>query len=141
MPDRNNHYSHLKMTKYNRRKRLLNRFNKKMKRPSNKTCNLLNDWCVNCKTPIFSFHARIRQQQRSISEDQVKMILVWGREIKQHKGRRVYFVGDRESEKEQGNGVDLDPLTGAAVVIGNDGVVITVVRTGNISRLKKRFQR
>ena len=82
-------------------------------------------------------HARRRMQQRALADDLVRMVLQHGRAFRQPGGRCAWFVGDQDVRRAAEAGTDLSAARNVAVVVGRDGVVITVVRTSDLRRLRR----
>lgn len=84
----------------------------------------------------FSHHAQRRSAQRSISSEHVRLALAWGCPIRQQGGREVYHLGYREAKGARKTGVPIpERAIGVAVVLSDDGTVVTVVRSHDRRRL------
>lgn len=77
--------------------------------------------------PVFSRHALLRMQQRTISHAMVESVMLYGREVRGH-DTVIHVVGRRDARCWRMRGVRLDHLEGIHVVCSGDGVVITVYR-------------
>lgn len=87
--------------------------------------------------PDFSKHAELRSAQRSVPLDHVDFALLWGQEVWQHSGRIAYHIGRRDAREALKDGVRIpESAIGLAVVMANDGAVITLVRSTDRSRLR-----
>ena len=86
----------------------------------------------------FSKHASRRKAQRAISDGAVDAALRWGRFERQGKGRRVFHLGRRSVAAAKAVGVDVSSHRHVGVVLGRDGGVITVFRSPNTRRLRRR---
>lgn len=77
--------------------------------------------------PVFSRHALLRMQQRTISLAMVEAVMLYGREVRGH-DTVIHVVGRRDARCWRMRGVRIDDLEGIHVVCSGDGVVITVYR-------------
>jgi len=68
----------------------------------------------------------------------IATVIRCGRRWRQPRGRLVYYVGHRDVKRWLHKGVDVTACQGLAVIIGVDGAVITVVRTEDLQRLRRR---
>lgn len=87
-----------------------------------------------------SAHARARLQQRGIDEPVIECLLAYGRKVHDHHGSEIVFF-DHQSRKQLRRNFDsatykqIEGKLDAYVVVGRDGVVITVGhRTRRINR-------
>ena len=84
-----------------------------------------------------SAHAALRSAQRSVSDEHIELALVWGQPIRQGAGRVAWHLGDREARAARAIGVPIpERAIGVAVVLADDGTVVTVVRSENRHRLR-----
>ncbi len=83
-----------------------------------------------------SSHASCRKQQRAISDSQLDLVLDWGRTWRQGAGRTVHFVGTRDVRRASRIGVDLHHARNIAIVVADDGTVITVIKSDDLRRLR-----
>lgn len=81
-------------------------------------------------------HAQRRAQQRAASLDAINAAIDYGMTYRQF-GRTVYFLGRRSVVNATRQGVDLRCFEGLAVVLADDGVVITVIRTSGTRKLRQ----
>lgn len=81
-------------------------------------------------------HAETRAQKRVIDNDAIALILAYGEEIEQGADRIAYFIGDAQIAQ-HAEEVDLSRLRNMAVVLAEDSVVVTVIRTNGCRRLRK----
>lgn len=85
---------------------------------------------------IISPHARYRSAQRSVPAQHIELALVWGRPIRQRGGRVAWHLGRREAADARDTGVAVpDRAVGVAVVLADDGTVVTVLRSDDRHRL------
>lgn len=85
----------------------------------------------------WSKHAEVRSAQRRVSVEHVDLALLWGQQVRQHGGRIAYHLGDREAREALDDGVEIpDEAIGLAVVMADDGTVVTVVRSPDRARLR-----
>lgn len=84
-----------------------------------------------------SRHASARKQQRAVSSGHIALVLQWGRQIRQRGGRTAWFVGSKEVKAAAKFGVRLDPVENLAVVLADDGAIVTVVRSSDVARLRR----
>lgn len=82
-------------------------------------------------------HARVRQQQRGISNDEIRTVLLWGRIYYQGLGRTAYYIGTQEVRRARLEDVELKEYEGIAVVESPDKWIITVIRCNSPSQLKR----
>jgi len=86
--------------------------------------------------PNLSPHAWRRSAQRSVSSEYIELALAWGRPIRQRGGRVVWHLGHREATNAHDAGVRIpERAIGIAVVMADDGTVVTVVRSDDRHRL------
>lgn len=84
----------------------------------------------------FSSHAWRRSAQRGVSPEYIELALDWGRPIRQRGGRVAWHLGYREATDARRTGVPIpDRAIGVAVVLADDGTVVTVVRSDDRHRL------
>lgn len=85
-------------------------------------------------------HARVRMQQRGISEPVLECLLTFGNSTHDHRGGEVVYFDHHSRDRlrhAQGDDVfkKLEPKLDAYAVIADDGVVLTVGhRTKRINR-------
>ena len=86
--------------------------------------------------PNFSPHAWRRSAQRSVPAEHIELALAWGRPIRQRGGRVAWHLGHREATDARDTGVAIpERAVGVAVVLADDGTVVTVVRSDDRHRL------
>jgi hypothetical protein len=84
----------------------------------------------------YSTHARRRSAQRSVTAEHIELALAWGRPIRQRGGRVAWHLGHREATDARDTGVAIpERAVGVAVVLADDGTVVTVVRSDDRHRL------
>ena len=88
----------------------------------------------------FTPHARRRRSQRGISERAIEAALSWGRYERQRDGRRVYHLGRRAVAAAAAGGADVVAYRYVGVVLAGDGAVVTVFRSPDTRRLRRRRQ-
>lgn len=87
--------------------------------------------------PNFSPHAWRRSAQRRVPAEHIELALAWGRPIRQRGGRVVWHLGYREATDARDTGVPIpERAIGVAVVLADDGTVVTVVRSPDRRRLR-----
>ena len=82
-------------------------------------------------------HATERAAQRAVRPDAVAAAMTWGTEFPQPLGRTAYFVDAAAISRAARAGDDIARWADTAVVAGDDGGVITVIRTTDVQRLKR----
>lgn len=88
-------------------------------------------------TVIRTDHGRLRQQQRSVSDDQLAIVMKYGRDYAVPGGCILRYMGSREVLKARRLGVDTTGCEGiGAIVTRADGVVVTVVRNRNLAQIR-----
>lgn len=81
-------------------------------------------------------HAGRRSAQRAVSGEHIELALAWGRPIRQRGGRVAWHLGHREAIEARDLGVSIPARAeGVAVVVADDGTVVTVVRSDDRHRL------
>lgn len=96
-------------------------------------------WHTEVVMPKFSLHAALRSAQRSVPAEVIELALTWGKPIHQPVGRVAWHLGRREAAEARGLGVSLpERAVGVAVILANDGAVVTVVRSDDRHRLTAR---
>jgi hypothetical protein len=103
-----------------------------------------SSWHNICTVPLYaevmmsklSPHANRRCAQRSVSDEHIELALAWGRPIQQPDGRVAWHLGHREASHAHQTGVRIPgKAIDLAVVVAQDGTVVTVVRSGDRHRL------
>lgn len=90
----------------------------------------------------FSPHAWRRSAQRSVPAEHIELALAWGRPIRQRGGRVAWHLGYREATDARDTGVPIpERAIGVAVVLADDGTVVTVVRSDDRHRLTTHGRR
>lgn len=84
-----------------------------------------------------TWHAARRAQQRSASVEEVDLVLGYGRRWRQPGARSICFVGKRDVRQMAKHGVDLRSCEGLAVAVNDLGVVVTILRSDDLSRLRR----
>lgn len=79
-------------------------------------------------TELWSVHALERQKERRVAFDAVGAALLWGREVRQWRGRTAWILDRRSVERALSKGEDVSRWEGTAVVEARDGTIITVLR-------------
>ena len=82
-------------------------------------------------------HARVRQQQRGISNREVDLTLDWGRQIPLCSGATAYHLGRKQRAIATRAGHDLNGIKDLAVLVGSDEVVITTYHCTDMRRLRR----
>lgn len=78
-----------------------------------------------------SYHARVRMQQRGVSAEGLDLLLRFGRSAHSQSRRELVYLDHaarRAALRECGRAVGslIDRLAGMCVVVGKDGVIVTV---------------
>lgn len=76
-----------------------------------------------------SKHARRRQQQRGISDAQMRCALDWGCEFDVGGGEAAFYIGRKEVQRLRQRGVRVDWAQRVMVILASDGTVKTVYKT------------
>lgn len=84
-----------------------------------------------------SRHAALRMRHRAVGQDDLDLVLSWGRSWRQGDGRTVHFIGRRDVRRAKSDGIDLRNARDVATVVADDGVIVTVIRTGDLRRLRR----
>lgn len=88
-------------------------------------------------TIIRTDHGILRQQQRAISDEQLAIVMKYGRDYSVPGGCILRYMGSREVLKARRLGVDTTGCEGiGAIVTRADGVVVTVVRNRNLAQIR-----
>jgi hypothetical protein len=82
-------------------------------------------------------HASERAAQRAVRPEAVATALTWGTEFPQPFGRTAYFLDAAAISRAARAGDDVARWANTPVVAGDDGGVITVIRTTDVQRLKQ----
>ena len=85
-----------------------------------------------------SHHAAVRMQQRAVDESAVDAALRWGCPVRQRGGRTAWFLGRRHCLAAERAGESIARYAGTIVVEAADGTIITVVRSFNTRKLRRR---
>jgi hypothetical protein len=85
----------------------------------------------------WSRHARQRKQQRGVCEADVLLVLEWGRVFRQRDGREACFVGRKEALQAEKQGVNLQRVQNLGIVMGDDGGIITTIRSSDCRRMRR----
>jgi hypothetical protein len=85
---------------------------------------------------LMTWHAMRRSQQRATSEAAIEATMAYGVEIRQS-GRTAFYLGWRQVRAVARQGVDLLPYEGTAVVVADDGAIITVIRCSDTRKLRQ----
>ncbi len=84
-------------------------------------------------------HVRARQQQRSVTDAQVAIVMDWGRDYPRVGECFLRYMGDREIARAQKAGVDTTGCRGVGVILTKaDHVLITVIRNTNLAKVKHK---
>ncbi len=86
-------------------------------------------------------HGVQRCSQRAIRGDAIRATLDWGRPYRTSRGRVVWFLGRREVRAAARAGADVDLFVHTALVVENDDLVVTAVRTRSTRRFRVRWSR
>ena len=85
----------------------------------------------------WSRHAQQRSAQRCVSREHIELTLLWGREIRQPRGRLAFHLGHREARAARAAGARIpEDAIGVAVVVADDDTIVTVVRSHDRQRLR-----
>ncbi len=94
---------------------------------------------------ILTHHAQERMQQRSVSRQVIEWVLRFGDRMRCHGGTLLFYLGRRAWRRLRNAGLARSLVAAferardvALVVAGDDPVLVTVVRTRDISRLRDR---
>lgn len=82
-----------------------------------------------------SNHAWRRMNARRLSADDVVMVMAYGRVV-YVRGAAIHTIGRQEVRRYARQGVDLADHEGIQVVCSPDGVIMTVYRNRDLSRLR-----
>lgn len=85
----------------------------------------------------FTHHARLRCAQRAVTHEAVHATLDWGLVYLLRGGRSVFFLGRRQVQSALHAGVDFREFENTAVVVAEDGVIITAIRTRSTTRFRQ----
>ena len=89
----------------------------------------------------FSGHATRRMSQRTISQEQVSLVLVYGRLIRS-RGACFYVAGRKEVNRCAKEGVDLRSAEGIQVIVDErTNTVLTVYRNRNFRQIRPQHRR
>lgn len=89
-----------------------------------------------------SLHARRRGAQRRVPEEHIELALAWGRPIRQRGGRVAWHLGHREAREARDTGARIpERAIGVAVVVAEDGTLVTLVRSDDRHRLTTHGRR
>lgn len=89
---------------------------------------------------VFTDHARSRMSARSVSADQIDLVLAFGRVV-HTRGAQIHVIGYREVSRFRRRGVDLSRCEGLHVVCSPDGAILTVYRNRDFSPLREKGRR
>ena len=82
-------------------------------------------------------HALRRGAQRRVSADEIELAKAWGKPIRQRDGRVAFHLGRREAASATAMGATIpERALGVAVVVAEDGCVVTVSRSPDRQRLR-----
>lgn len=79
-----------------------------------------------------SMHSEKRMSQRGIGEDDILMVLNYGR-LLHSRNAYIYVVGKKEVKEAQKEKVNLQKYEGIHVISTIDGTVLTVYRNKNLN--------
>ena len=86
-----------------------------------------------------SHHARKRASQRSIKTTHIEYTLSWGTIIRQKEGRLAYHMGKKDWKLACKKGHPIpESVIGVIVIVTKDNVLVTVARSTNRIRLKRK---
>lgn len=85
----------------------------------------------------FTDHATRRSRTRNVPTNVVPIVMAYGQSWRQADGRVAYFVGKRQVAQAAQWRIDLAAVLHVAVVVADDGAVLTVVRTDDPKRIKR----
>lgn len=84
---------------------------------------------------LMSQHALYRAADRAVSDEDIKLTVTWGEEIRQE-GVTCYFMGEKQASQLAKRGVQA--VKNVAVVVADDtGEVVSVIKTADRRRLLK----
>jgi len=87
----------------------------------------------------FTEHAKTRMAQRGLTQAAVDAALYWGESLPQSgEGTHLYWLSDRAVAKAQREGVDVSPYRNTALVITDNGTVISVFLCTNPRKVRGR---
>jgi hypothetical protein len=87
--------------------------------------------------PERSHHARSRCAQRSIADEHIEIVMTWGADVRQRDGRVAYHLGVREASRARAEGFEVpESAVGVAIVVADDGTIVTAVRSHDRQRLR-----
>ena len=86
-------------------------------------------------------HAARRQQQRGLGLQALDAALRWGRPVRQAGGRTAFHLGRRGVLAARAAGEVVHAYANVTVVVGPDGGVVTVFRSGKTRRLRRAARR
>ncbi len=84
-----------------------------------------------------SRHARQRQADRGITNEEVELAVRFGRRIPQAGNRAAYLISAAEVTFARRRGVDISEQLGTVVVLAADRTVVTVIRSLDEGRLRR----
>jgi hypothetical protein len=82
-----------------------------------------------------TLHAHRRTHQRAISEEAIEAVIDYGIEYRQPH-RTVFFLGKRQVEEALRLGVEVRDFENTAIVVADDGAILTVIRTSDTSKFR-----
>lgn len=83
-----------------------------------------------------SRHAAHRAAGRAVREEDILFVITWGQPVVQRHGRVALHLGRREAREARLQGVHVpERAIGVAVVLADDGTVVTVLRSHDRHRL------
>ena len=90
---------------------------------------------------VLSVHANRRCQQRAIPSESLRAALDWGDVFYVRERRMAFFLGRRATARAARRGICVEPYTNTLVIVGDDGTVITAIRTTRCNHLGKGRRR
>jgi hypothetical protein len=81
-------------------------------------------------------HAAQRAQQRAACMASIEATIAYGAEYRQP-GRSAYYLGRRQVNAALRFGVDLKRFERTAVVVADDGAIITVIRASSTKKIRR----
>ncbi len=87
--------------------------------------------------PRLTRHARVRQQQRGLSDTEIDAALQWGRAVPLRGGVIAYHLGRRERAIAERSGTSIRDLRDLVVIVADGDIVLTAYPCDRIGRLRR----
>lgn len=86
-------------------------------------------------SPTLTRHACTRMQQRGIRQDDIRLVMRYGRCI-HARGIEFHVVGHKDVQRWAILGIDLTHLDGVQVLSTSEGVIVTTYRSHNLHAIR-----